>query len=121
MNRADHAQDTVKALRAALERNHALAGRIQDPGFPTAAFERLQQWQRKRLADTYADLLAEPQFSAAGHFFLEELYGGLDFQERDQQVARVLPVMIRTLPGHMLHALTNAFELQALSLQLDIH
>jgi hypothetical protein len=107
-------------LQRALERNHGLAQRLADPQFPLPVFDRLQQWQRARLARSYADLLGDPQFSAAGHFFLDELYGGLAFRERDQQVARVLPVMTRSLPNHMLHALAGAFELQALSLELDM-
>lgn len=112
--------DTESRLHAALGRNHALAELTRDPDFPAAYFDTLQRWQRARLARSYADLLAEPQFRAAGHFFLEELYGGLEFRERDQQVTRVLPVMTRTLPEHLLHALARAFELQAISLELDM-
>lgn len=112
--------DAERRLKAALGRNHALAERTREKDFPAARFEMLQRWQRERLAHTYADLLAEPQFQAAGHFFLEELYGGLEFRERDQQVSKVLPVMTRTLPEHMLHALARAFELQAISLELDM-
>lgn len=112
--------DTESRLQAALGRNHALAEHTRDPDFPATYFGSLQRWQRARLARSYADLLAEPQFRAAGHFFLEELYGGLEFRERDQQVSKVLPVMTRTLPEHLLHALARAFELQAISLELDM-
>lgn len=111
---------TELRLQAALNENHALAEATRRSSFPAEAFDALQQWQRERLAQTYADLMADDQFRAAGEFFLNELYGGLAFRERDQQVARVLPVMIRTLPEHMLHALARAFELQALSLELDM-
>lgn len=112
--------DTETRLQAILGRNHALAEHTRDPDFPATYFDTLQGWQRARLARSYAELLVEPQFRAAGHFFLEELYGGLEFRERDQQVSRVLPVMTRTLPEHMLHALARAFELQAISLELDM-
>ena len=111
---------TEQRLQAALARNHELAGLTRARGFPDLEFAALQQWQRQRLAETYADLLAEEQFEAAGHFFLEEIYGGLEFRERDQQVARVLPVMARMLPEHMLQTMTGAFGLQALSLELDM-
>lgn len=111
---------TEQRLQASLARNHELAGLTRAPGFPAREFAALQQWQRQRLAGTYADLLAEKQFAAAGHFFLEEIYGGLEFRERDQQVARVLPVMARMLPEHMLQTMTEAFDLQALSLELDM-
>jgi len=107
-------------LRDALAASHALAGRLDEPGFPLAEMETLQDWQRRRLARTYADLLAQKQFRAAGHFFLEELYGGLDFRERDREVEHVLPVMVRMLPEHMLESMVDAFGLQALSLELDM-
>lgn len=99
--------------------SHAIAQTLEQPGFPIRELERLQEWQRKRLARAYADLLEQEQYRAAGHFFLTELYGGLDFQQRDQQVERVMPVMVRVLPAHMLTALARAFELQVLSLSLD--
>ncbi|NIP17257.1 MAG: hypothetical protein GWM87_03175 [Xanthomonadales bacterium] len=107
-------------LEQALADSHRLAERLDDPGFPLQTLESLQDWQRDRLAGTYADLIAVDRYRAAAEFFLAELYGGLHFRERDQEVERVLPVMIRMLRDDMLLALAEAFELQALSLDLDI-
>ena len=107
-------------LRKALTSSHQMAKRLDAKGFGLKSLLLLQNWQRARLAGTYSDLLNEARFLAAGHFFLDELYGGLNFRERDQEVERVLPVMVRLLPDHMLLVLTRAFELQALSLDLDI-
>ncbi len=112
----EHAERLGRALRD----SHRQALRLDEPGCPVAMLERLQSWQRERLAVTYADLLAEERFEPAGYFFLAELYGGLHFRERDQQVAQVLPVMVRMLPDHLLLALSEAFELQAMSLDLDL-
>ena len=103
-----------------LARNHALAERVQDAGFPLAEFDRLQRWQRARLARSFADLSAEEGCQPAVHFFLTELYGGLDFRERDQDMGRVMPVMIRFLPDATLGTMSEAFELQAISLEYDI-
>lgn len=107
-------------VRSALAESHRLAGRLDEPGFPLEALESLQDWQRNRLAKTYADLIAVDRYRAAADFFLAELYGGLHFRERDHEVERVLPVMIRMLRDDMLLALAEAFELQALSLDLDM-
>ena len=107
-------------LRQALTDSHTLAQRIDEPGFPVAQLELLQDWQRRRLAASYQPLISQPRYRAAGDFFLDELYGGLNFRERDQQMERVLPVMVRTLRKDMLLALAEAFELQALSLSLDM-
>jgi hypothetical protein len=81
--------------------------------------EELQHWQRCRLRETYADLRAQPRFELACVFFLEELYGGRDMRERDRQLERVLPVMSRTMPDHLLGAMGDAMRLQWMSMDLD--
>jgi len=107
-------------LRQALTDSHTLAARLDEPGFPLAELAIVQSWQRQRLATGYADFTHQERYSAAGDFFLDELYGGLHFRERDQEMERVLPVMVRMLRDDMLLALAEAFELQALSLDFDM-
>jgi hypothetical protein len=107
-------------LRQALTDSHALAMRLEEPGFPLSELELLQGWQRQRLAASYHDLISLPRYRAAGDFFLDELYGGLHFRERDQQMERVLPAMVRMLRDDMLLVLAEAFELQVLSLEFDM-
>ncbi len=108
-------------LRQALTDSHTLATRLDEPGFPLAELAIIQTWQRQRLATCYADFTSQDRYSAAGDFFLDEIYGGLDFRQRDQEMERVLPVMVRMLRDDMLLALAEAFELQALSLDFDMH
>ena len=100
--------------------NHRLAEKINTTGFALEPFQLLQQWQCQRLAKSYTDLISQESYRPACAFFLDELYGGMDFLKRDQEVARVMSVMVRLLPGNALFALANAFELQALSLELDM-
>ena len=100
--------------------NHRLAAKISAPGFALVPVQTLQQWQRQRLAESYSDLINQESYRPACEFFLEELYGGLDFLKRDQEVAKVMSVMVRFLPGKALLALADAFELQALSLEFDL-
>jgi hypothetical protein len=107
-------------LKKALRDSHALAARLDEPEFPLAELEIVQRWQRQRLANTYADLISQHRYSAAGDFFLDELYGGLHFRERDQEIERVLPVMVRMLREDMLLVLAEAFELQSMSLGFDM-
>ena len=90
------------------------------PVFRMPSWSLLQGWQRQRLSNSYHDLISQERYRAAGDFFLAELYGGLNFRERDQQMERVLPVMVRMLREDMLLALAEAFELQSLSLSLDM-
>lgn len=103
-----------------LARNHAIAASFDDPGFPLQALQELQAWQRARFRRTYADFLASDNDAPACRFFLDELYGGLEFRQRDLDVGRVAPAMVRLLPEHALASLADAFRLQAISLELDI-
>ena len=114
------ADSPAARLQAELQANHDLAERIRAPDFPRQAFEEFQAFQRGRLSQTYADLAAKPRYAAAVNFFLDELYGGLHFMERDQQVQRALPILVRMLPEYMQVSLCDAFRLQDLSLSLDI-
>ena len=107
-------------LKKALTDSHALAARFDEPDFPHPELKLLQSWQRRRLANSYHELISQERYAAAGDFFLGELYGGLNFRERDQQMERVLPVMVKMLRDDMLLVLAGAFELQALSLSLDM-
>jgi hypothetical protein len=62
------------------------------------ALERVAAWQSRRLRRTYADLEAQPRYAGAVEFFETDLYGGKDFARRDADLARVVPIMVRT-PG----------------------
>ncbi len=110
----------AKAFRSALESNREFASEIETPEFPLQEFLAVQEWQRNRFRVTYADFTARPSDQPACEFFLQELYGGLDFRKRDQDVSRVEPVMSRLLPDKALRALAEALRLQRISLDLDL-
>lgn len=107
-------------LKQALVDSHALGVSLDEPGFPLSELEVLQDWQRRRLANSFEDFFGQERYIAAGNFFLNELYGGLNFRDRDLEMERVLPLMVRMLRDDMLLALAEAFQLQSLSLDLDI-
>jgi hypothetical protein len=79
----------------------------------------LKRWQSRRLAETYADVAAQPRYRAATDFFLDDLYGPKDFSGRDQAMLRILPVMTRILPASAVETAALAIELEALSEHLD--
>jgi len=107
-------------LREELESCHRQSARVLQAGFPHDRLDVLQNFQRERLAASYADLQAQPRYAPATDFFLAELYGGRDMGARDAQLTRALPILEATLPKRLRHALADAFRLQSLSLQLDI-
>jgi len=79
----------------------------------------VKHWQAGRLAATHADLLQLPRYQAAARFFLDDLYGAKDFSQRDAELGRVIPVLVRTLPDAALATLADAVELDAMSERLD--
>jgi hypothetical protein len=84
-----------------------------------AALDRVAQWQARRLNATYADLAADPRYAEAIAFFQGELYGPGDFSQRDADLARVVPIMIRMLPDAVVETVAMAMELSTLSHELD--
>ena len=71
------------------------------------------------MADTYADLAAQPRYADAIAFFRSDLYGEGDFAQRDADLARVVPIMTRLLPPRLIMTIAKATELNALSQELD--
>lgn len=79
----------------------------------------VKQWQQRRFAHTYADLLASRRYGGAARFFLDELYGPRDFSERDAQFTRVVPALVRLFPHEIVATVTTLARLHALSERLD--
>jgi len=116
-------QDPTHAAQAALVRELMRVQRLHEEraGNPilAGALERLADWQARRLGATYADLAADPRYSAAVRFFQNDLYGAADFSRRDADLARVVPMLVRVLPENVIMTLAAAMELNALSQELD--
>lgn len=80
----------------------------------------LRQWQAQRLEGDFNHFLNDPKRRAAALFFLSDVYGDHDFSRRDANVAKVLPMMQRLLPGAVLGTIADGIELGALSHALDL-
>lgn len=93
------------------------AARANDPAADD--YPRLKEWQAARLARSYADLLASKRHKPAAEFFLSDLYGPKDFRTRDEELARVVPVMVHVLPARALLTLLEAVKMDTLSESLD--
>jgi hypothetical protein len=79
----------------------------------------VKSFQHLRFAKSYADLMTNPRYSEATHFFLEDIYGPGDFSQRDAQFARIVPALVRLFPGEIVETIAELSELHALSEQLD--
>jgi hypothetical protein len=79
----------------------------------------LKAWQARRMAATYADLLAMPRYKLACEFFLTDIYAARDFSQRDHDLLEMHAFMQRFVPEVALRPLTKTIELYALTQQLD--
>jgi len=84
-----------------------------------AAVAAVKGFQHARFEATYADLLANPRYTRAARFFLEDLYGPGDFTQRDAQFARVVPALVRLFPAELVGTVLQLAQLHALSERLD--
>ncbi len=111
------------AAQTELEREFAKVHRLHEERranpILAGALTRLADWQAARLALTYADLKADPRHAEAVSFFQTDLYGGADFSQRDSDIARVIPIMVRMLPERVIATIAQAMELNVLSAELD--
>ena len=99
-----------RELRAAARASPAFARHV----------EALRGWQAARLERTYRELAAQPRYSGAIAFFLEELYGAHDVSPRDDDLSRASHLLERALPSNALHALERAIALEILSQEFDL-
>jgi len=79
----------------------------------------LRAWQAGRLAQTYADLLADPRYSPACRFFLSDIYAPRDLSQRDQDIGRLYTLLLRVMPAQTLQLLVEVVELNNLTNALD--
>jgi len=99
----------VARLQAERNANPILAGALQ----------RVAAWQGRRLRMTYEDLAVQPRYAEAILFFQTDLYGSGEFAQRDADLARIVPVMMRMLPERVIATVAKAAELHAVSQGLD--
>ncbi|MGA8515145.1 MAG: hypothetical protein WB821_10295 [Burkholderiaceae bacterium] len=83
------------------------------------AVQAIKQAQCHRFRRSYADVLDHHDWSAAAHFFLQELYGERDYSQRDAQFGRIAPVMQRLFPASVVSVATTLTQLHAVTEQFD--
>lgn len=109
----------AERLRSGLAHVIEKRRRIDADATLSPRWRALKAWQSERLRQTYLDLFAQPKYRQAGEFFLQEIYGARDFEQRDVEALRVVSKLARMLPDKAIHTLALAVELDALTEDLD--
>lgn len=92
--------------------NPALKKRLQD----------VQQWQKNRLCKAHQQFFSQKNHELMGHYFVQRLYGGPDFDLIAEQVSRLIQhahKIERLIPSTAIQTGTHGIELSILAVQLD--
>lgn len=100
--------------------HQALFDPLREPRNRLRWLPELRRWQAARLRAGFARFLDDPSRRPAAEFFLTDVYGDHDFSRRDDDIARVLPMMQRLLPTPVLGTLADAIELGLLTHAFDL-
>ncbi len=84
------------------------------------AISDIKNFQARRFAGTYYDLLNSDQYQPAAQFFLEELYSERDYAERDAQFARIAAALERLFPQQVVETAVSLAQLHRLTEDLDL-
>jgi hypothetical protein len=76
-------------------------------------------WQTTYMSSFYDDLRSQHGYSAALDFVITDLTG-LGISQRDEDLARAVPIMVRMLPEKALESLAAAMELNAAVLRINL-
>lgn len=79
----------------------------------------LQDFQARRLEDTYADLKQDPEYREFGRFFFEEIYGPEDHSFRDTSIRKLHGALKGKIHKGIIAAVDRVLEFQELSEDLD--
>lgn len=110
----------IERLSRRMQCHQALHDPVLEPRNTLRWLPTLRQWQARRLEDSFEHFLHDRQRRAAALFFLSDVYGDHDFSRRDANVAKVLPMMQRLLPGAVLGTIADGIELGAVTHALDL-
>jgi hypothetical protein len=77
-----------------------------------ASYDRFTHWQLDYMLPYFADLLEPEGYAAAVDFIVSDLCG-VGVSERDHDIERATPVIVRSLPGQSLETAAAAVELNA--------
>tara|TARA_R110001592_G_scaffold81050_1_gene240800 strand:- start:817 stop:1563 length:747 start_codon:yes stop_codon:yes gene_type:complete len=80
---------------------------------------KLSQWQSERLKYSHRDLYYSPRYQDGLSFLFTDLYSDTDFSDRDRDLERIFPKMVKLLPNSVLETVSLLVELNMLTQILD--
>ena len=112
-------KQAARKFRSAIARSNELhAEYLVDPGL-YASYDRFTRWQLDYMLPFFSDLLEPEGYAEAVDFIVSDL-AGVGVSERDREIGRATPVIVRSLPAHPLETAAAAVELNARALEINL-
>jgi len=119
--------DAAQTIRNAVARVSALRHESETNPALRAAITEVKQFQARRFAHTYSDLLdsdsqagtSTDSYKRAARFFLDELYSDKDYTLRDIQFSRISGALQKFFPIQVTATAVSLAQLHALTEALD--
>ena len=118
MARSDRRKAADK-FRRAIARSNALHAEYLDDQGLYESYDRFTRWQLDYMLPFFSDLLEPEGYSEAVDFIVSDL-AGVGISERDREIQRATPVIVRSLPAHPLETAAAAVELNARALEINL-
>jgi hypothetical protein len=118
MARSSRKQAASKFRRAIARSNELHAEYLDDPGL-YAAYDRFTRWQLDYMLPFFSHLLDPEGYAEAVDFIVSDL-AGVGVSERDREIERATPVIVRSLPAYPLETAAAAVELNARVLEINL-
>jgi len=112
MNNADR-------LRYFAQRSNTLHQRYLENSNLLVRYERFVTWQREYMLPHFEELRENNKWRPAIDFIVSDL-AGIGISDRDQQIQRVIPAIIRLLPAKALQAIASGMEMNARILEINL-
>lgn len=118
MTRGDRKHAAAK-FRNAIARSNELHKHYLDDAPLYESYDRFTRWQFDYMLPFFDDLLGPKGYKAAIDFVVSDL-AGVGVSERDHEIERATPVIVRTLPTHPLETAAAAVELNVGALEVNL-
>ena len=106
-------------LREYTDRSNSLHKQYLGDPVLLAQYERFVAWQLEYMLPLYDDLRTADDYAAAVDFVVSDLTG-INISDRDKDIARVVPAMVKMLPKNALSAVNSAMRLNARVLEVNL-
>lgn len=111
-------QAAAKFRRAIARSNEVHSEYLDDPAL-YESYDRFTRWQLDYMLPFFSDLLEPEGYAEAVDFIVSDL-AGVGVSERDRDIERAAPVIVRSLPAHPLDTAATAVELNARALEINL-